>query len=128
MRETALATRLSGGSARACARKAKAARRQEGKDTPETNAKRRQKSSQKAKAARRHEGKDTPKNQRETEDTDRNYAFRLAVLILCHVLTCGDPAFVDGSEGEVEEMDTLGIEPRASRMLSGCDTTTPCAH
>ena len=22
----------------------------------------------------------------------------------------------------------LGIEPRASRMLSGCDTTTPCAH
>ncbi len=26
------------------------------------------------------------------------------------------------------KMDTLGIEPRASRMLSGCDTTTPCAH
>jgi hypothetical protein len=25
------------------------------------------------------------------------------------------------------EMDTLGIEPRASRMLSGCDTTTPRA-
>ena len=24
-------------------------------------------------------------------------------------------------------VDTLGIEPRASRMLSGCDTTTPCA-
>ena len=24
-------------------------------------------------------------------------------------------------------MDTLGIEPRASRMLSGCDATTPCA-
>ena len=24
-------------------------------------------------------------------------------------------------------LDTLGIEPRASRMLSGCDTTTPCA-
>ena len=24
-------------------------------------------------------------------------------------------------------MDTLGIEPRASRMLSGCDTTTQCA-
>ena len=23
-------------------------------------------------------------------------------------------------------MDTLGIEPRASRMLSGCDTITPC--
>ena len=26
------------------------------------------------------------------------------------------------------QMDTLGLEPRASRMLSGCDTTTPCAH
>ena len=24
-------------------------------------------------------------------------------------------------------MDTLGIEPRASGMLSGCDTTTPRA-
>ena len=26
------------------------------------------------------------------------------------------------------QLDTLGIEPRASRMLSGCDTTTPRAH
>ena len=26
------------------------------------------------------------------------------------------------------KLDTLGIEPRASRMLSGCDTTTPCAR
>ena len=25
-------------------------------------------------------------------------------------------------------LDALGIEPRASRMLSGCDTTTPRAH
>ena len=25
-------------------------------------------------------------------------------------------------------MDTLGIEPRAPRMLSGCDATTPRAH
>ena len=25
-------------------------------------------------------------------------------------------------------MDTLGIEPRAPRMLSGCDTTTPWAR
>ena len=24
-------------------------------------------------------------------------------------------------------MDTLGMQPRASRMLSGCDTTTPRA-
>ena len=28
----------------------------------------------------------------------------------------------------LEEMDTLGIEPRAFRMQSGCDTTTPCAQ
>ena len=28
----------------------------------------------------------------------------------------------------MKKMDTLGIEPRASRMLSGCDTTTPCAQ
>ena len=27
-----------------------------------------------------------------------------------------------------QKVDTLGIEPRASRMLSGCDTTTPRAH
>ena len=26
------------------------------------------------------------------------------------------------------DMDTLGIEPRAFRMRSGCDTITPCAH
>ena len=26
------------------------------------------------------------------------------------------------------DMDTLGFEPRAFRMRSGCDTTTPCAH
>ena len=25
------------------------------------------------------------------------------------------------------DMDTLGFEPRAFRMRSGCDTTTPCA-
>ena len=30
--------------------------------------------------------------------------------------------------GMQQHMDTLGIEPRASRMLSGCDTTTPCAR
>jgi hypothetical protein len=27
-----------------------------------------------------------------------------------------------------KNVDTLGIEPRASRMLRGCDTTTPCAQ
>ena len=26
-----------------------------------------------------------------------------------------------------KDVDTLGIEPRAFRMRSGCDTTTPCA-
>ena len=26
------------------------------------------------------------------------------------------------------QMDTLGFEPRAFRMRSGCDTTTPCAQ
>ena len=26
------------------------------------------------------------------------------------------------------KLDTLGIEPRAFRMRSGCDTTTPCAR
>ena len=27
-----------------------------------------------------------------------------------------------------ELLDTLGIEPRAFRMRSGCDTITPCAR
>ena len=27
-----------------------------------------------------------------------------------------------------DKLDTLGIEPRAFRMQSGCDTATPCAH
>ena len=41
----------------------------------------------------------------------------------CITLTAFDVAAknMDGS------MDTLGIEPRTSRMLSGCDTTTPRA-
>ena len=29
---------------------------------------------------------------------------------------------------ETDKLDTLGIEPRAFRMQSGCDTATPCAH
>ena len=29
---------------------------------------------------------------------------------------------------EFVNMDTLGFEPRAFRMRSGCDTTTPCAR
>ena len=31
------------------------------------------------------------------------------------------------TRGVAKNLDTLGIEPRASRMLSGCDTTTPRA-
>ena len=30
--------------------------------------------------------------------------------------------------GPLKKMDTLGFEPRAFRMRSGCDTTTPCAR
>ena len=37
----------------------------------------------------------------------------------------GCPLFLPLSSMAV---DTLGIEPRASRMLSRCDTTTPSAH
>ena len=33
-----------------------------------------------------------------------------------------------GTTSVTEYVGTLRIEPRASRMLSGCDTTTPCAH
>jgi hypothetical protein len=31
-------------------------------------------------------------------------------------------------EASHPKVHTPGIEPRASRMLSGCDTITPCAH
>ena len=34
----------------------------------------------------------------------------------------------ESAQLEHNMMDTLGIEPRASRMLSGCDTTTPRAR
>ena len=37
-------------------------------------------------------------------------------------------ADIAGRGDQKQKMDTLGIEPRASRMLSGCDTTTPCAQ
>ena len=39
----------------------------------------------------------------------------------------GRDAAVAEWSSRVARMDTLGIEPRASRMLSGCDTTTPRA-
>ncbi len=41
-------------------------------------------------------------------------------ICACHPCPCGAMLIFP-----VEA--ALGIEPRASRMLSGCDTTTPCA-
>ena len=38
-----------------------------------------------------------------------------------------EPQKIEAKKPNARKMDTLGIEPRASRMLSGCDTTTPCA-
>ena len=35
--------------------------------------------------------------------------------------------FVHRRAGQHRNVDTLGVEPRAFRMRSGCDTTTPCA-
>ena len=47
----------------------------------------------------------------------------------------GPPMFLQATRrcrlrvrSQTRDLDTLGIEPRASRMLSGCDTTTPCAR
>ena len=40
----------------------------------------------------------------------------------------GGMAGIVHSRPALMQVDTLGLEPRASRMLSGCDTTTPCAH
>ena len=45
--------------------------------------------------------------------------------VLGQVLCLGSGIAVLGA-GEI--MDTLGFEPRAFRMRSGCDTTTPCAQ
>ena len=53
---------------------------------------------------------------------------RPAILLLRDA--AWDPAIArtwHRSAERIRNMDTLGIEPRASRMLSGCDTTTPCA-
>ena len=41
-----------------------------------------------------------------------------------HPLVLGDRTLGQKNLGKV---DTLGIEPRAFRMRSGCDTTAPCA-
>ena len=48
--------------------------------------------------------------------------------LLCQVEFCRtvQPG-TDWWEQRCEKMDTLGFEPRAFRMRSGCDTTTPCA-
>ena len=50
------------------------------------------------------------------------------LLLTCLPTWCS--AFAQSNRvplGAGSKMDTLGIEPRASRTLSGCDTTTPCA-
>ena len=39
----------------------------------------------------------------------------------------GEASAVRGAARDMWTMDTLGFEPRAFRMRSGCDTTTPCA-
>ena len=52
----------------------------------------------------------------------------------CKCATQLPPQFGPANAAELQraiwraEMDTLGIEPRAFRMRSGCDTTTPCAR
>ena len=42
--------------------------------------------------------------------------------------TCNSSRKAMAPRDGAQKVDTLGIEPRASRMLSGCDTTTPCAQ
>ena len=46
---------------------------------------------------------------------------------LC-LLVRGSPHLTSSASLQVRHMDTLEIEPRASRMQSGCDTATPCAQ
>ena len=54
---------------------------------------------------------------------------RLSRTLIQALLLVGREATVKATTTHPHtNMDTLGIEPRASRMLSGCDTTTPCAH
>ena len=48
-----------------------------------------------------------------------------------HVLkssVCRGPSCFHLYRAALHKMDTLGFEPRAFRMRSGCDTTTPCAQ
>ena len=53
----------------------------------------------------------------------------LAQLMLTHMSSYFAPASsMQSNTNLMIKMDTLGIEPRTSRMLSGCDTTTPCAQ
>ena len=47
----------------------------------------------------------------------------IATLVNKFYITWVPWSFVDNCE---KDMDTLGFEPRAFRMRSGCDTTTPC--
>ena len=46
----------------------------------------------------------------------------LVLVVLAFVVWAFEKTYMSSN------LDTLGTEPRASRMLSGCDTTTPFAR
>ena len=71
--------------------------------------------------------------QRLTRATETNMEVEFISCNCLSVLCCVFTTYAYGKQlhmldPNAIEMDTLGIEPRASRMLSGCDTTTPCAR
>ena len=51
----------------------------------------------------------------------------LGILAVLCVFCSNAPRFYSRKQTTCT-MDTLGVEPRASRTLRGCDTTTPCAQ
>ena len=58
----------------------------------------------------------------------------LRVVTICWIWPPGKRMYVKAKQTAIDhsvskpwKMDTLGFEPRAFRMRSGCDTTTPCA-
>ena len=56
-------------------------------------------------------------------------ARRHSMATRCHLKRRAEVSVsMAGSNSTSSKVDTLEIEPRAFRMRSGCDTTTPCAH
>ena len=51
-----------------------------------------------------------------------------AVALKLRRATCGVHSSRPTLKQEIEKVNTLGFEPKASRMLNGCDATTPCAQ